>query len=354
MGAFGGKIRRMAHFETALAEKHLWEVGKGRPYTVRLRYGKDEVYTYFGLRDTKFDGMKYLLNGKSVFQRLVLDQGFYPKGVYTPETDRDFAEDIQRAVSLGFNGARLHQKTFDPRYLYESDRAGFLVWGEFASWGTDYTDLSRFGGYADQWREAVERDFNHPSIIVWCPLNEVWGERDRRFIDGLYEFTKALDPTRPCVDVSGGVHGSKTDIFDFHCYDPFDKFKELTDKALCGKIEYPNMFADYEAGGAYRGEPLNMSEFGGTAFSKAAVAKQGEGAWGYTVETDEEKFVANYERFAAYLLNCDKLSGFCYTQLYDVEQEQNGLICYDRSEKFSREGMERIRRANSAQAAIEK
>lgn len=94
--------------------------------------------------------------------------------------------------------------------------------------------------------------------------------------------------------------------------------------------------------------------FGGTAFSKAAVAKQGEGAWGYTVETDEEKFVANYERFAAYLLNCDKLSGFCYTQLYDVEQEQNGLICYDRSEKFSREGMERIRRANSAQAAIEK
>lgn len=353
VGTCEGTCDERGYFVAKLSEKHLWEVGKGRLYTVCMRFGEDEVYTYFGLREVKYDGMRFLLNGKSVFQRLVLEQGYYPKGVYTPETEKDFRNDILRAIALGFNGARLHQKVFAPKYLYECDKLGFLVWGEYASWGMDYTDLTRFGAFANEWREAVERDFNHPSIITWCPLNEVWGKRDKRFIDGVYSFTKALDSSRPCVDVSGGVHGSKTDLFDFHTYAKFDGVKKLVDRAMQGEILCGNMFAEGE-GTAYHGEPLNVSEYGGVAYTAAQTNGQGTEAWGYTSESDEEKFISAYEELAEYLLSCERLSGFCYTQLYDVEQEQNGLFTYDRRPKFSAESMERIRLATSAKAAIEK
>ena len=136
-------------------------------------------------------------------------------------------QDIERGMELGFNGARLHQKVFEQRFLYECDRMGYMVWGEFPSWGVEYEKLDFLGRFISEWSETVEQYFNHPSIITWCPLNEAWSNlldnrkvRDVRFVESVYMVTKTLDDTRPCVDTSGGYHGKYTDVFDFHCYGP--------------------------------------------------------------------------------------------------------------------------------------
>lgn len=352
-GAFFVETDHRAESEVVLSEKHLWELGRGRLYDVVLRFGKDEVRTYFGLRDVRYEGYKFLLNGKSVFQRLVLDQGYYPEGIYTPD-DGGFERDIRLSMEYGFNGARLHQKLFDPEFLYLCDKAGYMVWGEFASWGMEYYDLDGLGTFLGEWREAVERDFNHPSIVTWCPLNETWNDldktektRDVRFVEAVYQVTKVLDPTRPCVDVSGGCHGRYTDVADFHCYDKYDELKAKTEAAEAGKPDFFMMYQPGEGIG-YGGEPLNLSEFGGIR-----LGREEEGAWGYNTLGDEESFVGDYEKKAKFLLSCKKLSGYCYTQLYDVEQEENGLLTYARKAKFSAEGIRRIREANAAPAAIE-
>lgn len=169
-----------------------------------------------------------MINRKCVFQRFVLDQGYHPKGLYTVPTEEEMREEIAMATDLGFNGARLHQKAFEPQFLYECDKAGFMVWEELPSWGIDYTDLSNVGAVLDEWRELIERDGNHPSIVLWCPANEFWTDEfrgneyirlcDLRYVKLLYEFTKILDPTRPCVDSSGGYHIAETDLYDFHTY----------------------------------------------------------------------------------------------------------------------------------------
>lgn len=364
VGTYSGNVNYAAVFTVKLSEKRLWQVGEGNLYDVTLRFEEDEVHSYFGLREVRYDGYRFLLNGESVFQRLVLDQGYYPGGVYTPAQDTDFAADIERAMSLGFNGARLHQKLFDPRYLYECDKRGFLVWGEYASWGVDYSDLEGFGEFVSEWSEAVERDFNRPSIVVWCPLNETWGEldnpakvRDLRFVDGVYAVTKALDPTRPCVDVSGGMHGTKTDIADFHCYDEYPVLKKRMDELAAGKADFMCMYLPTE-GICYAGEPQHLSEFGGVTFGGGRINQtqcvQEQTAWGYDSISDEEQFAENYCKTVQLLFSYKNLSGFCYTQLYDIEQEQNGFYRYDRTPKFSEGAMRRIGEANRLAAEIEK
>ena len=123
------------------------------------------------------------LNGKPVFMRLVLDQGFYPDGVYTAPGDSDLLGDIQLSMDMGFNGARLHEKVFEPRFLYWADRMGYMVWGEFPNWGVDTSDPSILAAYQDEWLEAVRRDMSHPSIVGWCPFNETWDYNGRRQCD---------------------------------------------------------------------------------------------------------------------------------------------------------------------------
>ena len=346
-----------------LGETHLWEAGCGRLYDVTVFFGEDTVESYFGLRDVRYEGKKFLLNGKSVFQRFVLDQGYYEDGLYTAPSVAAMQRDIAIAQALGFNGARLHQKVFEPRYLYECDRAGYLVWGEYASWGVEYGDLRAKAVFLREWAEAVERDFNHPCIVTWCPLNETWESlndgktvRDRRFVDAVYAATKALDATRPCIDVSGGYHGTSTDVADFHCYAGYEGLREHMLRAEAGAPDFPKMYLLGE-GTKYNGEPLNLSEFGGVSLGGMKAEQTccilEQDGWGYEAVRDEEAFLRYYEKTVAFLLSCGRLSGFCYTQLYDVEQEQNGLYDYARRPKFSAAGMARIRKANAAAAAIE-
>ena len=361
VGHADGYVCFRKKFTIGLSEKHLWELGAGRLYDVTVRYGDDKVESYFGLRDARYDGMKFLLNGKSVFQRLVLDQGYYPDGLYTARDDESMKRDIRIGMKLGFNGARLHQKVFDPRYLYHCDKAGYMVWGEFPSWGVEYYDLAAFGAVAGEWVAAMERDFNHPSIITWCPLNETWESlvdkrkiRDVRFVDAIYALTKAIDPTRPCVDVSGGYHGHETDLYDIHDYNDGETLRintEAIDKR--DEIITPHVYAPPEAEEndlRYpAGKPINVSEYGGVAYCAAK-----NGGWGYRSCEGENDFVDEYVRQTKKLLSTEKLSGFCYTQLYDVEQEQNGLYTYDRKPKFSEEAERRIAACNETPAAIEK
>lgn len=359
-GKTKGYVKYRKRFEIALSEKHLWEIGNGRLYDVTVRYCGDEVKSYFGLREVRYDGLKFLLNGKSVFQRLSLDQGYYPDGLYTAPDDESMKRDVELGLRLGLNGARLHQKVFDPRFLYHCDKAGYIVWGEFPSWGVNYEDLEALGTVTGEWTEAVERDFNHPSIITWCPLNETWESlidprkvRDVRFVDAIYALTKALDETRPCVDVSGGFHGHKTDLYDFHDYlDPETLEKHLKaldehDELIMDKVYAPD-FAEEDELRYEKGLPLNASEYGGVSYATSS-----ENGWGYRRCGGEQEYVDGYVKLTSMLLKAKKLSGFCYTQLYDVEQEQNGLYTYGRKSKFSEAAEKQIRECNMQKAAIE-
>ena len=364
VGTASVELNHKKRFTVKLNEKHLWEIEKGKLYDVELIFGKDKVYSYFGLREVGYDGLKFLVNGKPVFQRFVLDQGYNPYGVYTAGDAGDFARDIKLATDLGFNGARLHQKVFEPGYLYECDKAGFMVWGEMASWGIKYYNLDALGVFVNEWQEVLERDFNHPCIVTWCPLNEACEDlqrpeliRDKRFCEALYDFTKTMDPTRPCVDTSGGYHGGRTDVYDVHCYREISDLQACLDALVKGEMVFWKAFAPEECDEAvkYLGQPVSVSEYGGKAFSGGTVAggtpcAAGETicvdkteAWGYCVLNGEKEFVEDFMKLTEALLNCSKLSGFCYTQLYDVEQEQNGLYTFDRKPKLSPASVEKIK-----------
>ncbi|MBQ9531941.1 MAG: beta-galactosidase [Eubacterium sp.] len=341
--------------QVKLDEKHLWEPGKGRLYNLEINFGKDRVYSYFGLRSLRLDGMKFLINEKSVFQRLVLDQGFYKKGIYTAENDEELKQDIELSMALGFNGARLHQKVFDPRFLYYADMAGYLVWGEYANWGLDYSNPKSVDVFLNEWREAVERDFNHPSIVGWCPFNETWDYKGRKQYDKLlstvYDYTKTVDITRPCIDTSGNFH-VKTDIYDLHDYryDP-KEFKESYDRFVTENYLYEHVLIDNPGRQQYGGEPVFISEYGGIKWEADKKIK----SWGYgeDVKTPDE-FAQRYCGLTDAITQNEKMFGFCYTQLYDVEQEQNGLYTYERNRKFDDEIYKRIIESNTKKALVEK
>ncbi len=313
-----------------LSEKHLWEVGCGRLYDLELSYGEDKVKSYFGLRSIRFEGRKFMLNDKSVFQRLVLDQGFYPDGIYTAPTDADLIKDIDLSLAVGFNGARLHQKIFEERFLYHADRKGYLVWGEFPDWGLDHTYADNIYGILPEWIEEVNRDFNHPAIIGWCPHNETWDQNGRKqFDEGLrliYRATKAIDTTRPCIDTSGNFH-VETDIFDVHDYEQNPEiFKEHYDRLMT-----ENLLNDrFDKIQHYDGKmPTFVSEYGGIRWS------EDKDSWGYgATPKSPEEYIARFKGLTDALLDNDQMFGLCYTQLTDVEQEQNGIYTYNRVPKF--------------------
>lgn len=336
-----------------LNETHLWEPGHGRLYTVEASFGGDTVNSYFGLRSCGMDSQAFLLNGKRVFQRLVLDQGYFKDGIYTAKNDEELRRDIELSMALGFNGARLHQKVFDPRFLYFCDLYGYLVWGEYASWGIDYSNPAALGEFLPQWLEAVERDFNHPSIIGWCPFNETWNYRGKKQRDelilGVYLATKAADPTRPCIDTSGNFH-IKTDIYDVHDYRPeTEDFRKSYEALEHGEL-YEHVLLDNPDRQKYGGEPVFISEYGGIKWIGDSSIK----AWGYGGDVkSEEEFSERYTGLTEAITSNPHIFGFCYTQLYDVEQEQNGLYTYERKQKFSDETYKKIKAANTSRAAIE-
>lgn len=334
----------------ALMEAYLWEPGNGRLYDLvyELKEGDeviDSAKGYFGLRTVSINDGAICINGEKVFQRLVLDQGFYPDGIYTAPTDEALAKDIEMSMAAGFNGARLHQKTFEQRFLYHADRLGYIVWGEYASWGIDHSDAGSLATFIPQWLEEIERDYSHPSIVGWCPLNETWDFGGRRQSDGfvgtLYKVTKAADDTRPCIDTSGNYHVF-TDVFDIHDYEQdVEKYRE--------RFSAPEPFNTFPDRQRYEGQPYFVSEYGGTRWAP------GKDGWGYGGQSGtEDEAVDRICGLTKALLDCPYCCAFCYTQLTDVEQEQNGIYTYERGRKFTDENYKRIYAALTGEAAIEK
>lgn len=323
----------------------------------------DTADCYAGLRSVAIDGTAVRLNGTTVFQRLVLDQGYYPDGVLTAPDDAALVGDIQLGLAAGFNGARLHQKVFEERFLYHADRLGYLVWGEFGDWGCNGYgppgDNQRpDASYVSQWLEALERDHNHPAIVGWCPLNETRQSLTDRIgaLDdvtrAMFLATKAADGSRPVLDASGYSHRvAETDIYDSHSYeqDP-EKFTAQMAGLATGQ-PYANTGEHGEPWSVpYRGQPYFCSEFGGIWWNPAA--SDDEYSWGYGQRpADLDEFYARFAGLVAALLDDPRMFGYCYTQLTDVHQEQNGIFAFDRSEKFD---LARIRAVQQRTAAIER
>ncbi len=357
--SYEGKV--VAAAETALEENmvqltlpvpqpELWEPGHPALYDIVLTLLEgnkvmDQVKTYCGFRKFEFIGKKLYLNGKPLFLRQVLDQGFYPDGIYTAKTVEDIYRDIDLAMALGFNGARPHEKVFEEAYFHYADKVGYIVWGEYPNWGCRFTEDNPQGvdHLLQEWQEVLRRDRNHPSILGWCPLNEAWHGSsmccDAASQKRLYQMTKSMDPTRPCIGSSGGdLYVS--DIYDIHSYtdDPTFIRKILKEGFLQNPPEETGD-QDMLTIPQLLELPLFFSEYGGVSYSNE------EAGWGYHNAQSEDSFVEGYLSRTQAIFDSDCI-GYCYTQLTDVEQEQNGLYRYDRSCKLSPAAMAKIKECN--------
>jgi beta-galactosidase/beta-glucuronidase len=326
--------RRKGSGRIGLDEVHAWSPEDPNLYglQVSLTGGRgtetDRVDSYFGLRKVETRDGRFWLNGAAYVQRLVLDQGYFSGGLMTAPSDSDFQRDIQLAKAMGFNGARKHQKVEDPRWLFWADTLGFLVWAEMANFHEHSAEAER--RLTSEWSEAVQRDRDHPSIVAWVPNNEsfglqaVEGAQKAAFVNRVYRLTHDLDGTRPVMSNDGWEH-AVSDMCTIHDYTPADRLRErygsLSSALVTGSGPHP----PYLPGYTYRGEPIIVSEFGGVTI--------GAGGFGYSQVAGAAGLLATYREMVEALMAPGPVEGFCYTQLTDVEQEQNGLVSFDRNPK---------------------
>ncbi len=311
-------------------------------YEVKDAEGRtlDRVDAYVGMRKVHIDGNKIYLNNKPYYQRLVLDQGFYPDGIWTAPSDEALKHDIEMSKAAGFNGARLHQKVFEERFYYWADKLGYIVWGEMASWDKDSNSVAAARNFLSEWGNIVVRDRNHPALIVWTPFNEEFGVPSNeagRFLTDVYNETRRLDPTRPVNTVSGGIYVI-SDFCTAHCYeqDGARLHSMLFDGEKFYQPQGPNEGFERAIRKLYYDGslPYVLDEFGG--IKCAETQPEGGNSWGYgNAAPTREDFYTRLEALVKAIVDhSDKICGFCYTQLTDVEQEQNGVYYYDRGEKF--------------------
>lgn len=328
---------------TWIREPRLWSLDQPNLYEVELELRKgeaviDHVDSYFGIRKVAVERGRVTLNGRPIYLKLVLDQGYWPESLLTPPSDEAIQYDLRMTKEMGFNGARKHQKVEDPRFLYWADKMGLIVSGEMAN--AYLFDEQYAARFTREWMECLERDINHPSILIWAPINESWGVpkltdvRQQAHLRSLYHLTRTFDPTRLVIDNEGWEHLETTDLFAVHDYAPtldalMNRWKVFVEKKEMPALGHPYLIPGY----AYNGTPLYLSEFGGIAYIPPGTAAA-ENAWGYSgVEKTPE---AALSRLSGQYNAIQSLPfvGICYTQLTDVEQEMNGLMTYDRKPKF--------------------
>jgi hypothetical protein len=299
----------------------------------------DEVWTYTALRSIGVQGDRFVLNGRPLLLRLVLDQGYWPDTGMTAPDDAALRRDVELAKAMGFNGVRKHQKIEDPRYLYWADALGLLVWEEMPS-AYRFTAQS-VERLTRQWAEVIERDRGHPCIVAWVPFNESWGVPDlpdspaqRHYVQALYHLTKTLDPTRPVVG-NDGWESVATDIIGIHDYD--DQLGRIA-RRYGAEEQLSKLFRRERPGGrmlvlggdphAHADHPVMLTEFGGIAFSPQ------DRTWGYSRAGTAAALAERYSKLLAVVRSLPVLSGYCYTQFADTYQEANGLLFADRTPKF--------------------
>ncbi len=360
-----GKVASGSIFTLPIKKAKLWSPESPFLYDVELILKDaegnvvDKVDSYFGMRKIHTEGNKIYLNNKPYYQRMVLDQGFYPDGIWTAPSDAALKKDIELAMAAGFNGARLHQKVFEERFYYWADKLGYLTWGEAPSWGLDANAVEAARNFIAEWRNLVVRDMNHPSLVTWTPFNEeFWPDETQfpRLVNDVYTLTKQLDPSRPVNTVSGGIQ-ILTDIWTEHHYeqDP-ERLRQIIYDNGKMFVRRPGVQARHRGNVGFNRPVLNdpfvfprydgsvpyiLDEFGGIKCLEANPSKGG--AWGYgSSPKTKEEFYQRLEGQVRSLMSLNaNMWGWCYTQLTDVEQEQNGIYYYDRSEKYD---MERIRK----------
>ncbi|MFL6415546.1 MAG: glycoside hydrolase family 2 protein [Bryobacteraceae bacterium] len=296
----------------------------------------DSVQSYTSLRSIAIQGDRFLLNGRPLDLRLVLDQGYWPESGITAPDDEALRQDVLLAKKLGFNGVRKHQKIEDPRYLYWADRIGLLVWEEMPS-AYRYTRQA-IQRLTQQWTEVLERDSSHPCIAAWVPFNESWGVPDlpdnpahRHYVQALYHLTKTLDPTRPVIG-NDGWESVATDIVGVHDYDNQPRriakrygTTEVESRLL--KRERPGGRLLVIDGKTDSEQPIMLTEFGGIALSDK------NGSWGYSRSDTPSQLLERYGELLEVVCALPALAGFCYTQLADTYQEANGLLYANRTPK---------------------
>ena len=300
----------------------------------------DRIRTYFGMRKVEVKNGNVYLNNRLLYQRLVLDQGYWQDSLLTPPCDEAIRFDIQATLDMGFNGVRKHQKIEDPRYYYWADRMGLLVWGELPSVYVHSDESVKL--LAETMLGFIERDFNHPCIIVWTPMNESWGTREaaanvkqQQLISMLYHLTKAADGTRLC-SCNDGWEQMETDICALHDYSA-EKEELAFHFSSREQVEKTGCFArrTYADNACYSGqEAFLVTEYGGIAFEDSSSTE--EKAWGYNDRVkDESEFIQRYKDVTDAIREIPYCQGYCYTQLTDVMQEINGLMTMDRKMKIS-------------------
>ncbi|HPK43424.1 MAG TPA: glycoside hydrolase family 2 TIM barrel-domain containing protein [Spirochaetota bacterium] len=297
----------------------------------------DCIHSYFGRRDVTIQNGRILLNKKNIYQRLLLNQGYYPEGLYRPVDTMQYKSDIEIMKSLGFNGCRIHQKIEDPRFLYWADMVGFLIWEEMPSY---YLPLQKnMQRLYAQLQEVMARDCMHPSIITLVLYNESWGlysmflsRKVRNSVIELFNTVKSQYPGYLIIDNSG-FHHLKSDITDIHHYlRRFEDIEELYKRLVDGVREAPlwthffmmilgkeNIQTPYLKGYGDTTSPIIISEMGGFGF----------GIYPSEAKTLEESF----QKHCSILSKFPQIQGFCYTQFTDTFQETNGVVTFDRRPK---------------------
>ncbi len=330
--------------------KH-WSPDSPHLYDIRFRLLQngellDEVKSYMGMRSVSLRNGEFLLNGKPTYLKMVLDQGYWPESYLAAPSDDALRADVEITKRLGFNGSRKHQKVEDPRWLYWCDKLGLMVWGEMANareWSPQAEDA-----FLSEWGRAVQRDFNSPSVVAWVPLNESWGvplinkghAGQYAFVERAVRTTRYFDPYRPVIDNDGWDHTDVTDICTIHDYTATgaeirEKYEET---AKGGPLPRQTWFGGgltFCEGSSYHGQPVMLTEVGGFLIRPFWLPKdQWDGLYeAYGSVNDSDELLAKYRDLLQAIADLPFCSGFCYTQLTDVEQEINGLLTYDRKPK---------------------
>ncbi|SDM51860.1 Glycosyl hydrolases family 2 [Fictibacillus solisalsi] len=349
--------REQASMKVSLAsEIHEWKVMQWSPehphlYDVEFTlYDEgqelDRVQSYFGMRKISIQNGNILLNNVPIYQKLLLDQGYWEESHLTPPSEEAIILDIEKTLEMGFNGVRKHMKVEDQRFLYWADKKGLLVWSEMAASYAFSDDAVQ--QFTEEWLEVVRQQYNHPSIITWTPFNESWGvknifinEKQQKFTEGIYHLTKAIDSMRPVI-VNDGWEHTVSDIITLHDYveygDEFLNRYRDKEKVVGNDIAFNKFKHAMAQGYEYTGQPIIISEYGGIAFTS-------EDGWGYGDQVKNEKeFLDRYASITEAIMSLDYICGFCYTQITDVQQEVNGLLTEDRKPKVDLSKINEINR----------
>lgn len=330
---------------------HTWSPRIPNLYDIsfRLLEGSDvldEVGSYAAMREIRIDKGNVLLNNRLLYQRLILDQGYWKDSHLTPPSEEALIEDIDKIMALGYNGLRKHQKTEDERFLYWCDVKGMLVWCEAPS-AYQFSDYAATE-FMTEWSEIVKQNYNHPCIITWTPVNESWGVTEiqtnkthQHFTEAVYYLTKTLDKMRPVIVNDGWVH-TISDIITLHDYEASGerfsaRYTDRKDDIVSRELYFNNDMAAFADGYEYKGQPIMISEFGGIAFSGD------DSGWGYGGKvSSKDAFIKRFDSIVTAIKKLPYSCGYCYTQVTDIQQEINGLMDIDRNFKIDPEIIRQI------------